>query len=77
MNKSHEREYKRAARLGIGRSAFRRLVAKRALLPDGYTLSGRPLWSNDVLAVVRDQEVIEQYRTAKFLAANNYLLSTK
>lgn len=77
MNKDHEREYQRAERLNIGRTAFRRLVAKGALLPDALTLSGRPLWSTDVLAVVRDQEIIERYRLEKFRSTHNFYLSTK
>jgi hypothetical protein len=74
MNKDHEREYQRAERLNIGRTAFRRLVAKGALLPDALTLSGRPLWSTDVLAVVRDQQIIEPYRLEK-IPIDSQLLS--
>jgi hypothetical protein len=77
MSEVYHTRYARAKELGVSRRLFDRLVEKGLMVPDAKTTCAYELFSTEPEAIYRDKQIVEQYRAAKFLAENNYLLSTK
>jgi hypothetical protein len=77
MGQLYHTRLSRAKELGISRRLFDRLVEKGLIAHDAKTTCGYDLFSTEPEAIYRDKQIVERYHSEKFLAKNNFYLSTK